>query len=134
MFRRIRKTRKKNEKGGAEAPPPLLAMVGPSVFRSIRKTRKKNEKGGAKAPPLLVKLLRPPMPKNTRRRRRRRMGACLPWSSRWNSHNFKCSCSSSKLSRLVALKVMLQGLQEFHLLNIPSSKLSKLTLNRKPKC
>jgi len=133
MFRRIRKTRKKNEKGGAEAPPPLLAMVGPSVFRSIRKTRKKNEKGGAKAPPLLVKLLRPPMPKNTRRRRRR-MGACLPWSSRWNSHNFKCSCSSSKLSRLVALKVMLQGLQEFHLLNIPSSKLSKLTLNRKPKC
>jgi hypothetical protein len=29
---------------------------------------------------------------------------------------------------------MLQALRAFHLLSIPSSKLSKLTLNRKPKC
>jgi hypothetical protein len=30
------------------------------------------------------------------------------------------------------LKLMLQALQAFHLLNISSSKLSKLTLNHKP--
>jgi hypothetical protein len=32
------------------------------------------------------------------------------------------------------LKLMFQALLAFHLLSIPSSKLSKLTLNRKPKC
>ncbi len=35
---------------------------------------------------------------------------------------------------LLLLKIMVQALQAFHSLNIPSFKLSKLTLNCKPKC
>ncbi len=44
-----------------------------------------------------------------------------------------CAQAFNSLGSLL-LKLMFQALQAFPLLSIPSSKLSKLTLNRKPKC
>jgi hypothetical protein len=91
----------------SKAPTPLLAMVGPTMPISIKKrTRKKKQKKGE---PKLPAIGEAPLPtyaqKHKKEKKRRRMGACLPWSSRWNFCNFKCLCSSSKLSRLVAFEV-----------------------------
>jgi len=119
----------------SEASPRLFTLVGPTMPISIRKKQEKKGGGGggSQSSPTIGEA---PLPtyaqKHKKEKKRRRMGACLSWSSRWISHNFKCSCSSFLGSLL--LKLMFQALLAFHLLSIPSSKLSKLTLNHKPKC
>jgi hypothetical protein len=118
-----------------EVSPPPFAMVGPTMLINIfKKTRKRAKKGEPKLPTIGKAPLPTYAQKHKKEKKRRRMGACLPWSSRWSFHNFKCLCSSSKLSRVVAFEAHVPSSPSFHLLSIPSSKLSKFTLNHKPKC
>jgi hypothetical protein len=121
----------------SEAPPPLLAMAGPIAPRSIRKKKKKKEKkGGVKAPPLLVKLPCPPMPKSTKEKNKKEEEWVHAYLGVADGAPATSNARAQALSSLglLLLKLMLQALRAFHLLSIPSSKLSKLTLNRKPKC
>jgi hypothetical protein len=93
--------------------------------------KKKNKNRGVKAPPLLAKLPWPPTPKNKKEEEwvHAYVGVVDAAPATSNARGQALSSLSSLL-----LKLMLQALQAFHLLNIPSSKLFKLTLNCRPKC
>jgi hypothetical protein len=75
------------------------------------------------------------MPKNTKKKRKEEewvhvyLGVAVGAFVTSNAHAQALSSLGSLL-----LKFMFQALQAFHSLNIPSCKLSKFTLNHKPKC
>jgi hypothetical protein len=96
---------------------------------------RKKRKRGSQSPPLLVKFPCPPMPKNTKKKRKEEewVHAYLGVANGALATSNVCAQAFNFLGSLL-LKFMFQALQAFHLLNIPSSKFSKLTLNRKPKC
>ncbi len=94
---------------------------------------KKQEKEGKKREPKLPTIGKAPLPtyaqKHKKEKRRRRMGACLPSSSRWSFRNFKCLCSSSKLSRLVAFEAHVSSFPRFSL--VKHSKLQAFQVHTK---
>jgi len=75
------------------------------------------------------------MPKNTKKKRKEEewVHAYLGVADGSLTTSNVCAQALSFLGSLL-LKLMFEAFLAFHLLNIPSSKLSKLTLNRKPKC
>jgi hypothetical protein len=75
------------------------------------------------------------MPKNTKKKKEEEewVHAYLRVADGAFATSNVCAQALSFLG-LLLLKLMFQAFQDFHLLSIPNSKLSKFTLNHKPKC
>jgi len=99
----------------SEASPPLFTMVGPIMPINIRKKQEKRGGGSQSSSTIGEAPLPTYAQKHKKEKKRRRMGACLSWSSRWISHNFKCLCSSFKLSRFVAFEAHVPSSPSFSL-------------------